>query len=72
MLFRRPKLIKWTLRKLDEIGMGTSPENGTVPCRPAFIRACWRIEYGGPLLLQKNSSISSISFVNRLVLLSAD
>jgi hypothetical protein len=36
MLFRRPKLIKWTLRKLDEIGMGTSPENGTVPCRPAF------------------------------------
>ena len=39
MLFRRPKLIRgrwtlrWTLRKLDEIGMGTSPEttDRTVP-----------------------------------------
>ena len=27
MLFRRPKLIKVDVTKLDEIGMGTSPEN---------------------------------------------
>lgn len=70
MLFRRPKLIKVDVTKTRRNRDGHfAGKQQTVPCRPAFIRTCWRIDYSGPFLLQK---ISSIFFVNRLILLSAD
>jgi hypothetical protein len=45
MLFRRPKLIKVDVTKTRRNRDGHfAGEQQTVPCRPAFVRACWRIE----------------------------
>jgi hypothetical protein len=45
MLFRRPKLIKADVMKTRRNRDGHfAVKQQTVPCRPAFVRACWRIE----------------------------
>ena len=45
MLFRRPKLIKVDVTKTRRNRDGHfAGKQQTVPCRPAFVRACSRIE----------------------------
>lgn len=46
MLFRRPEVIKVDVTKTRRNRDGHfAGKQQTVPCRPAFVRACWRMEW---------------------------